>query len=78
MKSLVDILAWVVGAGTVAAAGWQLFSFLSYKDPATGAPDYGHVGHLWWAGLAALITIACIVTLFIRHPRVEEEIHVTK
>jgi hypothetical protein len=78
MKGLVDILLWVVAGLSAMGAIYEVFAFLSYKDPVTGAPEYGHSGHLWLAGVAGIITVACIVILFLRHPRVEEEIHVTK
>ena len=78
MKSLVDILAWVVGGLATVFAVWKMLLFLSAKDP-NGTPDMMRgLPHLWWAIGAAIIAIACVVILFVRHPRVEEEIHVTK
>jgi hypothetical protein len=78
MKSLADIPVWVVGGVATIVAIWKLFLFLQAKDP-NNVPDmmYG-ITHLWWAIGAAIIAVACVVILFVRHPRVEEEIHVTK
>ncbi len=78
MKSLADIGAWVVGGLATIVAVWQLFLFLSARDP-NNVPDmmYG-ITHLWWAIGAAIIAIASVVILFVRHPRIEEEIHVTR
>ncbi len=79
MKGL-DILCWVVGGLATIGAIWQTFLFLSGKTvTSTGqaVPDF-NLTHLWWAIGLAVVAVACIVTLFIRHPKVEEEIHVTK
>ncbi len=78
MKSLADVFAWVVGGLATVFAVWQLFLFLSAKDP-NNVPDimYG-VTHLWWAIAGAIVAIAAVVFLFVRHPRIQEEIHVTK
>lgn len=78
MKRLADVFAWVVGGLATVVALWQLFLFLSATDP-NNVPDmmYG-VAHLWWAIACAIVAIACVVILFVRHPRIEEEIHVTK
>jgi hypothetical protein len=78
MKNMVDILCWVVGVGAIGAAFWQFMLFVSAKDPA-GHTDMSYgMTHLWYAIAAAVLACACIVYYFVRHPRVEEEIHVTK
>jgi hypothetical protein len=79
MKSMVDILCWVVGVGAIGVAFWQFMLFVGAKDPKTGLTDmtFG-MTHLWYAIAAAVLACACIVYYFIRHPRVEEEIHVTR
>ena len=79
MKSTTDILIWAIGILAIAVAIWQALTFLTAVDPNTGTPDmmYG-VGHLWWAGIASVIAIACVVFYFVRHPRVEEEIHISR
>jgi hypothetical protein len=79
MKSMVDILCWVVGVGAIGAAFWQFLQFVGAKDPKTGLTDMSFgMAHLYWAIAAAVLACACIVYYFVRHPRVEEEIHVTK
>jgi hypothetical protein len=79
MKSMVDILCWVVGVGAIGFAFWQFMQFVAAKDPQTGLTDmtFG-MTNLWLAIAAAIVACACIVYYFVRHPRVEEEIHVTK
>ena len=79
MKSTVDILCLVVGVGAIGVAFWQVMLFVTAKDPKTGLTDmtYG-MTNLWIAIGAAILACACVVYYFIRHPRVEEEIHVTK
>ena len=79
MKSTTDILIWAVGVLAIAVAIWQALTFLTSKDPATGVPDMmAGVGHLWWAIVAGIIAIASVVLYFVRHPRVEEEIHISR
>lgn len=78
MKSLDNVLCWGVAVIAFAFAIWQLFVFLTFKD-AQGIPDMmAGASHLWWAIGAAIVACACIVISFVRHPHVEEEIHVTK
>ncbi|HEY0004506.1 MAG TPA: hypothetical protein VGB17_06815 [Pyrinomonadaceae bacterium] len=79
MKSMTDILTGIVGLIAIAVAVWQALLFLGAKDPRTGVPDmmYG-LNHLWWAILAAVVAVGSIVIYYVRHPRTEEEIHVTK
>lgn len=78
MKGLTDILLGVVGITTLLAGVWQLMVFVGYKDTA-GQPDmWAGTNHLYIAIVAFVIAVACVVYYFIRHPRVEEEIHVTK
>ncbi len=78
MKSLADIVAWLVAALATILAVVQVAKFVTARD-ARGIPDMmAGVHHLWWAIAAGIVAIACIVIVFVRHPRVEEEIHVTK
>ena len=78
MKSLTDILCWVVAVVAIGLALWQLSVFLTYKD-AKGLPDMmGGVNHLLLAIGALIVAIASVVFFFVRHPKVEEEIHITK
>lgn len=78
MKSLTDILFGIAGLVAFAMAIWQLVLFVTFRGP-DGYLDMGAgVHHLWWAILAAVIAIACVVAYFVRHPRVEEEIHISR
>ena len=79
MKSVTDILTGVIGLLAIAVAIWQFLLFVTAKDPSTGLPDMSYgTSHLWFAIGAAVVACACVVVLFVRHPRQEEEIHVTK
>lgn len=78
MKSLTDILCWVVAAAAIVVGLWQLTVFLTYRD-AKGLPDMmSGVNHLLFAIGALIVAIAAVVYFFVRHPRVQEEIHITK
>ncbi|HMF57085.1 MAG TPA: hypothetical protein VK619_12145 [Pyrinomonadaceae bacterium] len=78
MKSLGDFLSWIIGGIAFAVAMWQLVMFVTFRD-ANGIPDMMAGGyHLLWAIVAAVIACACVVVSFVRHPHVEEEIHITK
>ena len=78
MKTLTDILIAVGGMVTLLAGVWQLMVFVGFKD-ARGQPDmWAGTNHLYIAIVAIALAIACVVAYFIRHPRVEEEIHITK
>ncbi|HYE65660.1 MAG TPA: hypothetical protein VD966_08755 [Pyrinomonadaceae bacterium] len=79
MKSLTDILIGVVGLIAIVVAFWQFMMFVTAKDPRTGITDmtYG-LNNLWIAIGAAIIACAAVVIYFVRHPRQEEEIHVTR
>ena len=77
MKSLTDIFIAVVGMATLLAGVYELMKFVGYKT--NGQPDmWAGVNHLYIAIVAIIIAVACVVAYFICHPRVEEEIHVTK
>jgi hypothetical protein len=79
MKQLMDLPIAVIGLLGLVLAVWQAMVFLGSRDPHSGVPDL-MVGasHLWWAILGAVISIACVVAYFVRHPRVEEEIHISR
>ncbi len=79
MKRMTDLPIWIIGILGLVVAVWQTMVFLAARDPQSGVPDlmYG-VSHLWWAIAAAIISITCIVSYFVRHPRVEEEIHISR
>lgn len=79
MKSLTDILLWVVGALAAAFALYEFAKFATSKDPATGNPDmWAGSNHLYLAIAALVVAAVCIVAAFVRRPHVEEEIHITK
>jgi hypothetical protein len=79
MKSVTDILTGVVGLLAIGVTIWQLALFITARDPKTGLPDMSYgTSHLWLAIGAAIVACACVVILFVRHPRQQEEIHVTK
>jgi len=79
MKSVIEMPIWVIGLIGITAAAWQLMAFLGAKDPQTGIPDMmAGLNHLWWAIGAVIIATLCVVIYFVRHPRVEEEIHISR
>jgi hypothetical protein len=80
MKGFVDILCWVVGGLATIGAIYEIFRFLSgktYTSTGQAIQDF-NLTHLWLAIGLAVVAIACVVALFVRHPHEEEEIHVTK
>jgi hypothetical protein len=79
MKSLTELSIGIIGLLGLALAIWKTAAFLGARDPQTGIPDMMHgVNNLWWAIAGLVITILCIVIYFVRHPRVEEEIHISR
>lgn len=79
MKSLTELPIFVIGLLGIAVAIWKSIEFLKARDPATGVPDmmFG-LNHLWWAIAGLVVTIVCVVLYFVRHPRVQEEIHISR
>jgi len=79
MKRMMDLPIFVIGLLALTVAVWKSMAFLSARDPHSGIPDLmAGVNNLWWAVGAAIIMIACVVAYFVRHPRVEEEIHISR
>ena len=79
MKSLNELPIFVIGLLGIAVALWQSIAFIGARDPATGVPDMmAGLSHLWWAIAGVVVTIACVVIYFVRHPRVQEEIHISR
>jgi ABC-type dipeptide/oligopeptide/nickel transport system permease component len=79
MKRMIDLPIWVIGLLGLIVAFWQSMAFLGARDPHSGVPDMmAGLSHLWWAVGAAIISIVCVVAYFVRHPRVEEEIHISR
>ncbi len=78
MKSLGDMACWFVGALAFVYACWEMIVFITFRDARGFSDTAGGVNHLWIAVCAAAVACACLVMNFLRHPRIEEEIHVTK
>jgi ABC-type dipeptide/oligopeptide/nickel transport system permease component len=79
MKRMTDLPIWFIGLLGFVVAVWQSMAFLGSKDPHSGVPDFmAGLNHLWWAVGAAIVSIVCVVAYFVRHPRVEEEIHISR
>jgi phosphoglycerol transferase MdoB-like AlkP superfamily enzyme len=72
MKSLVDILMWVVGLAATVYAIFEYYRFAAYPDP-----QGGHT-HLWLAIGATVVAFACALIFFVRRVNKEEEIHITQ
>ena len=79
MKSLTELPIFVIGLLGIAVAIWKSIAFLGARDPQTGIPDMMHGLHnLWWAIAGLVVTIVCVVLYFVRHPRIQEEIHISR
>ena len=79
MKSVTELPIFVIGLLGIAVAIWKSMAFLSARDPQTGIPDLMHgVHNLWWAIAGVVVAIACVVLYFVRHPRIQEEIHISR
>jgi hypothetical protein len=79
MKSMTDMLFVVVGLAAVGFAVWMFILFVTAIDPSTRLPDMSYgVKYLWGAIAAFIVACAMIVAYFVRHPRIEEQIHITE
>lgn len=79
MKNMADVVFGVVGLAAIAIAIWMLTLFLTAVDPTTRLPDMSYgLKYLWIAIAAFVVACATVVAYFVRHPRTEEEIHITK
>ena len=79
MKSMTDIVFGVVGLAALAIAVWLFILFLTAVDPNTRLPDMSYgLKYLWGAIAGFVVACATVVAYFVRHPRVEEEIHITR
>lgn len=78
MKSMTDIMFAIVGLAAAAIAVWLFILFVTAVDPGTRLPDmtYG-LKYLWGAVAAFIVACATMVAYFVRHPRIEEQIHIT-
>lgn len=79
MKSLTDILLWVVGVLAFLFAAYHFLRFTTATDPATGTQDvWMGTSHLYTSLAAFVVAIVCVGLAYARRPHVEEEIHITK
>jgi hypothetical protein len=79
MKSVNELPILIIGLLGIGVALWQAIAFLGARDPRTGIPDImAGVNHLWWAIAGVIVAILCVVIYFVRHPRVQEEIHISR
>ncbi len=72
MKSLIDILTWVVGLAATAFAIYQFYKFATYPEL-----QGGHQ-HLWLAIGATVVALVSALIFFVRRVNKEEEIHITQ
>ena len=79
MKTVNELPIFVLGLLGIVVALWQSIAFLGARDPRTGIPDLmAGVNHLWFAIAGVVVAILCVVIYFVRHPRVQEEIHISR
>jgi hypothetical protein len=79
MKSMTDVVFGLVGLAALGIAVWMFILFLTAVDPGTRLPDMSFgLKYLWGAVLAFIVACATVVAYFVRHPRTEEEIHITR
>ncbi len=77
MKSITDVLLWVVGLLAAAFALYEFMRFATAHD-AAGRPDmWAGAAHLYTAIGALIVAVICIVWAFVRRPHTQEEIHIT-
>ena len=72
MKSMLDILTWVVGLAATGVAIWQYIKFANYHELQGGSH------HLWIAVAATVVAFICALVFFVRRVNKEEEIHITQ
>jgi uncharacterized membrane protein len=72
MKSLVDVLALLVGIAALVFACYKFYLFATTPGTQTGT------SHLWWAIGSTVVALACGLAYFLRHVNKEEEIHITQ
>jgi ABC-type arginine/histidine transport system permease subunit len=72
MKSLIDILTWVVGLAATVYAIYQYYKFATFPNL-----QGGHT-HLWLAIAATVVAFICALIFFVRRVNKEEEIHITQ
>jgi flagellar basal body-associated protein FliL len=73
MKSMTDILTWVVG---LIATGLAIYFFFFKYKTAPGAD--GDPKYLWLAIGSTVVAFLCALVFFVRRVNKEEEIHITQ
>ena len=78
MKSMTDFVFVIIGLAAIGIAVWLFIMFVTAVDPGTKLPDmtFG-LKYLWGAIAAFIVACATVVAYFVRHPRTEEQIHIT-
>lgn len=78
MKSMTDVLLWVVGVIGALLALYEFMKFASAVDPSGRQDMWAGTGNLYVAIIALIVAVVCIVWAFVRRPHVEEDIHITE
>ena len=78
MKSMLDILTWVVGLAATVFAVIQYYKFATFEKSPGVADIEGGTHHLWMAIGATVIAFICALVFFVRRVNKEEEIHITQ
>ena len=72
MKSLIDILLWVVGLAATAFAIYEFYVFATLPGATSGTK------YLWMAIGSTVVAFVCALLFFVRRVNKEEEIHITQ
>jgi uncharacterized membrane protein len=72
MKSMLDIVTWVVGLAATVFAIYKYYQFATHPDT-----QGGH-SYLYWAIAATVVAFICALIFFVRRVNKEEEIHITQ
>lgn len=78
MKSMLDILLWVVGLAAAVFAIYEFYQFATFKSATGGFDMQGGQSYLWMAIGATVVALVCGILYFVRHVNKEEEIHITQ
>jgi FtsH-binding integral membrane protein len=72
MKSMLDIITWVVGLAATVFAIYEYYKFATHSDL-----QGGH-SYLYMAIAATVVAFICALIFFVRRVNKEEEIHITQ
>lgn len=75
MKSITDILCWVIGLAATALAVY--FFFWKYKQELSPG-EQPNPTYLWLAIGCTVVAFLCALVFFVRRVNKEEEIHITQ